>query len=425
MSGFNGLSGYVEEDVEKKELLERIMLKFFIKDLKSFNEFSRPVPGEYSIKANKSAEVSQDEEFEPEVMEDVYENKSQNDYLETEDLFANEADFLMEPKPPVAPSKICPKCGRKFMEWKIHCPDCLVTLKSTDDSVDIRSIASNPKLEYVGGVNDFSTPETLFTDDNLERIEKFDFTMDDFNDIIRSIKIQGFNNLENLIRKHLIGMDSLNIRDKVTLIAKSFAPVEYKDYGVDLGYFEFDKIYVDDRQLDSLQITTIIHELSHFFIKEILTQALCRLLDISKSHLAEATVIYILSNNSLNKLVDEYAAHCVEGRFTVFGYQDYSSFIALQNDLQSNEADIAKTIGNTFSIHIKDLLEAFIDWDLREEIKEQFIHDTVDRPDYRQLKFENSSKLTDEGFLKAIWLILFEGLQNVDVEKVKEYEKEF
>ena len=209
------------------------------------------------------------------------------------------------------------------------------------------------------------------------------------------------------------------------LFAKAFVSVEYKSYGEDLGYFQFNKIYVDDRQRKSLQITTLIHELSHFLLKEFLVHTTCKILDVNKNRHVEAVIIYILSNSSFNSLIDEYAAHNVEGRFTIFGYQDYSSFTAIQKDLDSEHVDIAKTIGNTFAIYIKELLEGFLDWDLREDIKTQFLKDTIESPDYRQLQLENCNKLSDEGFIKAIWLILSEGFQNCNIEVVKRYMEEF
>ena len=86
---------------------------------------------------------------------------------------------------------------------------------------------------------------------------------------------------------------------------------------------------------------------------------------------------------------------------------------------------IAKTIGNTFAIYIKEFLEGFLDWDLREDIKTQFLKDTIESPDYRQLQLENCNKLSDEGFIKAIWLILSEGFQNCNIEVVKRYMEEF
>ena len=93
--------------------------------------------------------------------------------------------------------------------------------------------------------------------------------------------------------------------------------------------------------------------------------------------------------------------------------------------MDGEESDIAKVIGNSFAIFIKNLLEGFIDWDLREDIKEQFLSDTIEKPDYRQLSLENCNRLSEEGFMKAIWLILTEGLQNADEEVIKSYLNEF
>ena len=80
---------------------------------------------------------------------------------------------------------------------------------------------------------------------------------------------------------------------------------------------------------------------------------------------------------------------------------------------------------NTFSIYIKDMLEGFIDWDMREEIKDQFLADTIEKPNYAQLSFESCSRLNDEGFMKAIWLILSEGFSNADAEVIANYEEQF
>ena len=132
-----------------------------------------------------------------------------------------------------------------------------------------------------------------------------------------------------------------------------------------------------------------------------------------------------MTSSVFNNLIDEYAAHSVEGRFTIFGYQDYSSFLALQDDLDGEHVDIAKTIGNTFSIYIKELMEGFLDWDLRKEIKDQFLADTIEKPNYSQLSFESCNKLSDEGFLKAIWLILTDGFENIDMEVVNRYMEEY
>lgn len=378
MSDYSQLDKYVEPDLEKMALIEdvRPMMKL---------ESSYIEMNDYDFKGN---------------------------YVKY--------DHCLE-APAIKSIKICPKCKKRFDAVENFCPDCFVTLKYPQDMDSIKGIEINSKIEFKGS----GDSSNILTKDNMELICNFDFTIDDFNDIVHSIKAQGFRNLDNAIKDNSIDLDSLNILDKVLLFAKAFVSVEYKSYGEDLGYFQFNKIYVDDRQRKSLQITTLIHELSHFLLKEFLVHTTCKILDVNKNRHVEAVIIYILSNSSFNSLIDEYAAHSVEGRFTIFGYQDYSSFTAIQKDLDSEHVDIAKTIGNTFAIYIKELLEGFLDWDLREDIKTQFLKDTIESPDYRQLQLENCNKLSDEGFIKAIWLILSEGFQNCNIEVVKRYMEEF
>lgn len=344
--------------------------------------------------------------------------KAEFDTVNYDMAYSDEAYDLCE-SPLPEHFRYCPECGRRFSEDENFCSDCLVRLKRQKDGIDIMSIATSPVLVYEGK-NDYPS---ILTDECIEKIIDFDFTIDDFKDILFSIKSQGFKNLDKLIKDNSIRLDELDILYKVILFTKSFVGVEYKSYGSTLGYFELNRIHVDDRQRDSLQITTLIHELTHFLIKEILIAATCRVLDATKNAHIEAVITYILNYSRFNELIDEYAAHSVEGRFTVFGYQDYSSFIALQGDLDEEHVEMAKIIGNTFSIYIKDLLEGFLDSDLRSEIKEQFLSDTIEGPDYGQLRFENCNKLSDEGFIKAIGLILSD-IESVDAGKIRDLESE-
>ncbi|MGX8694345.1 MAG: hypothetical protein ACSW71_05500 [Methanobrevibacter sp.] len=386
MSGFSELEKYVEEDLEKLRLLDEApRIAFKTNELRS-------------IRLDQRLEHS----FKEEISEDV----------------CCSMDVSLDKLMPAG--KFCPECGREFSDRENFCPDCLVTLKEIKDEADIKRIKTDFIISFAGK-NDC---QNILNPECFKLINDFDFGMADFNEILFSIKSQAFKNMDKLIKDYSIDLEDLDVLDKVILFAKSFASVEYKSYGQTLGYFELNKIYIDDRQPDSLQITTIIHELTHFLIKEILIGIICKILDSNKNKHIESVVTYILNYSKLNRLIDEYAAHSVEGRFTVFGYQDYSSFVALLDGMDEEYVEMAKTIGNTFSIHIKNMLEGFLDWDVRSEIKELFLSQTTERPTYEQLKFENSSKLTDEGFIKAIWLVLGD-IENADEKKVRDLELEF
>ena len=312
------------------------------------------------------------------------------------------------------PEKYCPECGREYPKEEVVCPDCLVHLKKISDKVDVCDIKSEPKFIF-NGQNSYESFEDLLNKGNLLKINEFDFTIDDYQIILHDIKSQAFLNFNKLVKENEIDFDELDILEKIILFAKSFVKVDYKSSGSQLGYFESDVIFIDDRQTDSLQITTLIHELSHFLIQEILIHILCKLLDATRNSLTESLLTFILSYAHFTQLIDEYAAHNVEGRFTIFGFQDYSSFTQIEQsmdgEMTAEEIEITKSIGNTFALSIKEILESLIDRQMREEIKEQFLKDVMERPNYRALEMENCQILNDEGFIKAIWLILNDGCE--------------
>ncbi|WP_407414330.1 zinc ribbon domain-containing protein [Methanobrevibacter sp.] len=324
--------------------------------------------------------------------------------------------------------KYCPKCNTKYSGEENFCIECGVRLKKIEDKIQVRDIKTNPKFTFKAK-NSFDNFDEIFVEDNFLKISELKFTIEDYDKIIKDINKTALKNMDNLIKANELSLDDLDVLDSILLFAKSFVDVDYKSYGQELGYFEFDRITVDDRQTVSLQITTIIHELAHFLLKEIITRIICKVLDCTKNSFVESIAIFILSYSPFTQLIDEYSAHTVEGRFTIYGYQDYSSFIqierSLDGEMDKEDIEITKSIGNTFANSIKDILESFIDWDLREDIKKQFRSDVVEGPNYKMLVLENCNKLSDDGLIRSIWLILTEGFAQaaLNVDKLIEYEK--
>lgn len=389
MVNFNSLISCSEIDLEKRKILEK--------------DLGHEILSEKSLKK-------------------IYHDHSVefNDYTEDYILF----DECCEIRP-VSPGlktncKICPECGKKYDLSESICTDCYVRLKS----YDAFDIEINPEFEITKS-NTIDSFNQLLTDDNLDKIADFNFNITDYNNIIRNIKKTAYDRLNQIIKSNNIDLYDFTIVETVELFCKTFVNLEYKSHGHNLGYYEFNTIYIDDRQLNSLRITTILHELTHFLLKEILTHVLCELLDISKNSYAEAFITFALSSSSLSMLVDEYAAHTVEGRFTLFGYQDYSSFLTIEHELSDDEVSVCKMIGNSFANSVKDILEGFLDDELRSDIKEQFLKDNHDDPDYNQLIHESCRKLTDDGFCQAIQLILMQAFENADLELLDNYEKNF
>lgn len=377
------LSKYSQRDIEKTELIEEVLNRF---------------PVVFYSKGVSSSK-----------MKYSYRDEIDQCYEEISDYKLCAPDYFE-----VELTKYCPKCGREFPKGEVVCFNCLTHLKDITERIEVCDIKSNPEFVFEGknSCDDF---KDILSDENMAKISEFNFNVSDYSDILYSIKSQALRNFDGLVKENEIAFDGLDILDKILLFSKSFVNVDYKSYGGQLGYFEDNTIYIDDRQTDSLQITTLIHELAHFLIKEILACVLCKILDLSKNSLIEDLVTFILSYSPFTQLIDEYSAHSVEGRFSLFGFQDYSSYeqieLSLDGQMSEDEIDITKSIGNTFAISIKDILESLIDRQLREEIKDQFLTDVLDRPNYRALKMENCQMLNDEGFIKAMWLILNDGCE--------------
>lgn len=379
----NDLSKYLVEDKQKQELINDLFIpKLSLKSIR--NEYS------------------------------------ENCYIDMDAAHADEGEF----------TKYCPKCNKRFHEKSNFCPDCLCTLKYIDSRVNIKDISINPVFEYAGS-NDYHGFDEIFTDENLARINDFKFSTIDFQDITTNIKRTALQNMDNIINIFDLDLKTLKTDEKILLFAKSFVNVEFKSYGQELGHFEFNKITVDERLLPSLYTTTLIHELSHFLLKEIIAETLSKLLNASKNTLIDAISVFILSYDPFTQLIDEYSAHSVEGRFTIYGYQDYSSFLSILKSLEgektTDEIEITKSIANTFASHITEILETFIDDELRRDIKEEFRRDNFEKPNYEMLALENSNCLTDEGFMKAIWLVVSEGFEVAasNIGKLGDYQKRF
>lgn len=350
---------------------------------------------------------------------------SSNVFYSKGEMYSSDMDISYDKKfvlrEPEFPLKVCPKCGRTYPESENFCFDCLVNLKS--NYIDIKSIDLNPEFEFTGK-NSFNSFDDILTQESLVKINQNDFDLDG---IVKDIKLKALKRFDAAIKDNNIDIDSEEILDKVLLYVKAFVNVDYKSYGPELGYYEFNRIHIDDRQLDGLQITTLIHELTHFLVKEILTHVLCSILDASKSRFIESIIAYMLIASPVNQLLDEYAAHTTEGRFTIYGYQDYSSFLNIEKeiDMPKDDLEMIKAIGNSFANIIKDILEVYIDSDLLEEIKDQFKKDIIDSPDYTNLMHENCMLLNDEGFKKAIVMVLSEGfiMASENTDKLNEYLK--
>ena len=281
--------------------------------------------------------------------------------------------------------KICKGCGSKYPEDYNFCIKCewdepLVKFADPKPHIDeIKELKFNPnkKYNFKKHSNNFTEFDDLLSDENVRLLKEFNFTQSQLDNIIKNI-ISTYKSIKNsFIRIYEIDVDELYLLDKVLLFSKSLVKTEYKSIkGSNFGHYGYNEIHIEDRTEVAYEVTTIIHELSHFLISEILEQIVSEILNTDKTDALEAFVCYMLHNDVFNRVVDEYCAHTVEGRFEILGYQDYGSYLSLLDEFSLKYSkvhlDVAKTIGNTFAVYIKVIIESFIDDELREEIKQEF-----------------------------------------------------
>ena len=321
--------------------------------------------------------------------------------------------------------KQCKGCGAKYPENYNYCIRCEwdepleVIGKPTPPkrNVKIKNIKNKPNWFYnfKEYPNNFVELDDLLSNENIAKIEEFDLTQSQFDEIIRNIISTHKKVFNHLIKGFDIDFDTLNISDKMLLYSKCFVKTDYKVGGGDLGHFSLNEIYIDDRLETALQISTIIHELSHFLFSEIFEQIVSTILNTNKTDILESFVYYTLVQDDFNYLIDEYCAHTVEGRFAVLGYQDYGSYkVILNNILKENSLDlieVANTIGNTFAVYIISIMQSFINEDLRQQIKDEFVN-LSDSKKYDDLKYETEDFFMWDKFSQAIKLILTKNIHD-------------
>ena len=257
---------------------------------------------------------------------------------------------------------ICPICGENNSDFATHCTKCGSQI--------------NPIT-----IDDFNTLLSRF---NLDLLENAEISDEDYNQLLSSI----------FIRADYIDIWGKTIRNKILNFAGIFTECKPKARGYERGYiFLGNKIYYDDRLDDSVQIATIIHELGHFLLFEIIERLLCHIFRVEASTTLQSFVWYFLILPEF-KIMSEYCAHTIEGRFIPYGYQNYGSYNALVESIGIDEEslDVMIKLGNSFANEIIVYLEKYIDEELRNEIKLQYRKD-LKSPSYESILKESDSSL--------------------------------
>ena len=283
----------------------------------------------------------------------------------------------------------CPFCGEVNLDYANYCERCGKQI--------------NPIT-----IEDF---DTLFNDFNQNLLSDAEISDEEYISILSNI----------FARADFYEIRGDTIKLKILNFASIFTDCKTKARGYERGFIFFgNNIHYDDRLDDSVQIATIIHELAHYLLFNIIENLLCYILSVNTSTTLQSFVWYFLTLPEF-RIMNEYCAHTVEGRFIPYGYQNYGSFNMLVEHMgiEKEALDSMVTFGNTFANEIIVYLEKYMDADLRQEIKVQY-HKDSNEPTYKSIltETEESWPLTFKN--RMLLQILYDIFKEASEDDIKE-----
>lgn len=304
----------------------------------------------------------------------------------------------------------CTHCGNKLITEHV-CPVC----GEANGDHDKYCIKCGNQLNPIS-IDDFNI---LFSEFNRNLLLNASISDAEYDKILSNI----------FIRADYVDVWGDTVKNKILNLAGIFTECKTKARGYERGFiFIGTGIFYDDRLEDSVQIATIIHELAHYFLFAIVESLLCDIFKVRTSSTLQSFVWYFLTLPEF-KIMNEYCAHTVEGRFIPYGYQNYGSFNALVEQIGFDRDALKDMIvlGNSFANEIIVYLEKYIDDSLRNEIKLQYRKDLLS-PSYESIFLETDEyyglSMKNKVLISVLGDVLVEVSNNMEALKELESIKE-
>ena len=225
----------------------------------------------------------------------------------------------------------------------------------------------------------------FINEENMNILYKNKFSVKEYDKIRENIYKSGI--------MHLKLKQTDTTLEKVKKIASQYAQIVV-DNDTDLqGYYIHNKLYINDSLPEALQITTIIHELVHQIYAELFEQIIKQSLNIHDEYIIQSFIMFMLNNSIENRAATEYISYIIEGRFTPPECQNFIPFLQLLMQLQIDVEHSKQYFiyGHELSHDIQDILDKIITEELKEDIRQQFIKDDIEKYN-QQLKFDYSDE---------------------------------
>ncbi len=245
----------------------------------------------------------------------------------------------------------CSSCGFKNTIKNDYCEDCKQLLHN---------------YEKLGEKAKIDTINELFNKENHDQLKNNALTLEAYEFVIQTIIERGLNNI--YYKRNMTPLE------KVKSIANAYSIVIYKNNGASYGQYAYNVICIDEKFNSSLQIATLLHELTHLLFNEIIKGILMYYWHVSSTSMLDAYVQTILTIPSV-LLISEYCASSTEAEFLPEDYVSYSSFNSICADLNYDRNLILNgfIIGKSMSDSIIQIFNSLIDDKLREDILEEFV----------------------------------------------------
>ncbi len=250
------------------------------------------------------------------------------------------------------------------MTFKIYCSICGYE-NNSNNTLCQRCNELLHKDNILSDNKQLNSIDELFDNIYHQKLNDAILTLDSYEVIIQNIIESGENGI--IYRKNMTPLE------RVVAIAKAYSIVITKEIGNNYGEYAYNVICIDKTFDSSIQIATILHELTHHLFNEILKQILIYVWNVKKSPLLDAFVQTLVSLPPV-LLASEYCASKTEERYLPKGYVSYSSFNQIAGDLNYDGKILLNTfvIANGISESIIRILSNFIDNQLEDKIRQEF-----------------------------------------------------
>ena len=246
----------------------------------------------------------------------------------------------------------------------------------------------------------------------------------------KNIQLLSKRKLNNLIYKSIL--DSIkeevckntfsgeNIFSKVKTLSQNFLDLDFIPNSSNsprrvAGAYGFKRAAIDSNSCNTIQIGSMIHELSHHLLFEIFKNVIGYVYQSQNTDTIEAFSWYSLTNNVYWLLMNEYCAHTVECYYMPLNnYESFNNILGIKQDLDLNKVKMVVELGNSLASDIIYILDGFFTEEVLEEIKMQFLSDRVILMK-KGCEFKSDVKLDDEEKFNMINSILKENLINIKI----------